>query len=245
MKKMLYHVGVSAALFASFLSLGMSPAYAEETALSPPVVTVNGEAAPIHAEIVNGKLYFSLRDYWVNVNDTAPEKIKWYSDTKTVSNGFAFVFLNNQTFRSELNPEVVLSNAAILKDGRVMVTASYLQDSGDTRWYMVNDSGNTLQFKKTTWELANAPLSEAYRPLPIPLDSKTGLPAFETCTLLEGTNFSNDDFDITETAAEDGKHIFTYTSKTDAAKTLVVTAVDGYVTHALDNNAVFSYQPRH
>ena len=245
MKKMLRHVGVSAALFASFLSLGISPAYAEETTLSTsPVVTINGEAAPIHAEIVNGKLYFSLRDYWVNVKETAPEKIKWYGDTQTVSNGYAFVFLDNQTFRSELNQTGTLTDAAILKDGRVMVTASYLLDNGDTRRYMVNDFENTLQFKKATWERANAPLSERYHPLPIPLDAETGLPAFETCNLLEGKNFSNDDFNITKEETADGKTIFTYTSKADAAKTLVVTVVDGYVTHVLDNNAVFSYQPR-
>lgn len=243
MKKMLHHVGVSAALFASLLSLGISPAYAEEGAPSTaPVVTINGEAAPIHTETVNGKLYFSLRDYWVNVREIAPEKIKWYGDTQTVSNGYAFVFLDNQTFRSELNQTGALTDAAILKDGRVMVTASYLLDNGDTRWYMINDTENTLEFKKATWELANA-LKE-YHPLPIPLDTETGLPAFETCHLLEGKNFSNDDFNITKEETADGKTIFTYTSRADASKTLVVTVVDGYVAHVLDNNAVYSYQPR-
>ena len=242
MKKTLRHVGISTALFASFLSLGMHLAYAEEPA--SPLVTVNGEAAPIYAESINGKLYFSLRDYWVNVKETAPEKITWYGDTQTVSNGSDFVFLDSQSFRSAFNQTDALSDAAILKDGRVMVTASYLQDNGDTRWYMVSDSENTLQFKKTTWEMANAPLSARYRTQPVPLNAETELPAFETCNLLEGKNFSNDDFNITKEETADGKTIFTYTSKADAAKTLVVTVVDGYVTHVLDNNAVFSYQPR-
>lgn len=245
MKKLLRHVGVSAALFASFLSLSISPVYAEEAALpAAPVVTINGEAAPIHTEIINGKLYFSLRDYWVNIKETAPEKIKWYSDTQTVSNGSDFVFLNSQSLRNVFNQTSALSDTAILKDGRVMVTASYLQDNSDTHWYLVNDTENTLQFQKTTWVLANAPLSERYRPQPIPLDAETGLPAFETCSLLENKNFSNDRFNITKEETADGKTIFTYVSKADVAKTLVVTAVDGYVTHVLDNNAVFSYQPR-
>lgn len=240
MKKFFYRSAVAAAL-ATFLSLGTPLAFAAEA----PAVLLNGETSPIHAEKIDDTLYFSLRDYWVNVQGAAPEDIKWYGDTKTVScHNQNFVFLNDQSYRNATSQSGKLTTPAILKDGRVMVSASYLSDCQDTRWYQVTELEDTLIFRKTTWALADAPLSESFRPAPIPVDAKTGLPALESCSLLKGKHFSNDDFTITQKETADGKTLFTYTSKADSSKTLEITAVDDYVTYVLDNNAVFSSQPR-
>lgn len=243
MKKMLHHVGVSAALFASLLSLGISPAYAEEGAPSTaPVVTINGEPTSIRTEMIDGKLYFSLRDYWVEGEGISPTSITWFAEDQTVSNGSNFLFLQNQTYRNTNGNITPLTDPAVLKNGTTYVASSFLQNSDCYKQHsiIVEENENSINFKATLWERKDGYPMDYRLPI-IFLDEKTGLPAFETVEGIRMAGFTNDAYHITKTSTDDGKTVFQYVLKEDPSKNATVTVLGDYVSHVVDDNGFFRY----
>lgn len=240
MKKFIRWAGISTALFASFLSMGMNLAYAEDTA---PIITLNGGAAPVRAEIVNGKPYFSLRDFWANVAQRDTAEIKWYGDTQTVSDGWNFICLQDQTIYTSYAGRKSLTDSAVLIDGTVYVSAAFLEDTNSYSFIPYRATERFIEFHNMIWEQGEI---KQYA-VPIPIDVKTNLPDFEG--FLEGYryrasfDFSAEDYTITTTETPDGSIVYTYVSKADPAKSLVATARDEYVFRVEDHGAINLYQP--
>lgn len=245
MKQTLRHAGLSAALFASFLSLGITLAHAEDTA---PIVTLNGETAPVRAEIVNGKPYFSLRDFWVNVAQNDSARIHWYGDNQTVSDGWNFICLQDQTIYTPSAGRKSLTDSAVLIDGTVYVAASFLEDAASYQYFPFKANETSIQFRNLVWEQDGVDLKTELRVAPIPVNAKTGLPDFEgffeRYRYRASLDFLMEDYTVTTTETPDGSIVYTYVSKTDPAKTFIATARDEYVFHVEDHGAINLYQPR-
>lgn len=248
MKKMFRFAGLCGAAIALLLALGMNLSVyaAEMPAQTEASVTLNSQPADVYAEMIDGKLYFSLRDYWVNIQRLSPERVKWFGDVQAVSDGNLFLFLKDQTCQGYFSAEALpLTEPAILKGGRVLVTPAFLlQDSHFpviNRKILLVPGENTLDFRMTFWE-GNPQLPDYYTL--IPLDAETGFPDFENNMPWPDTVLNPEDFNIVKTEAEDGTQIFTYVSKTDAEKILTATVWDGYVTHIKEQNAVFPISVR-
>ncbi len=247
MKKFFRWAGISAALFASFLSLGMHFAYAEELPQTP-TVTLNCEPAPIRAEMIDGKLYFSLRDYWVNIAMKDPATIKWYGDAQTVTDGFDYIQLADQTLIAPIvNIHQPLADPAILKDGITYVTASYLEASIGSRYVKYEADETSLYFRNLIWEQEGYDFKYQLRVAPFPINEETGLPDFESMFKSNHYNYfdySDDLFDISRTETNDNKIIFTYVSKQYPERFFIATVQDGYVSHVADHDALTIYRLR-
>lgn len=241
MKKLIRRAGISTALFASFLSMGIAPAYAEDSA---PIISLNGEASHVRAKYIDGKLYFSLRDFWTNVVQRDPAKIIWYGDAQTVSDGWNFVCLQDQTIYSPSAKKHPLTDSAVLTDGTVYVSAAFLEDTDSYSFIPYHATEHFIEFHNMIWEQGEIKQYAA----PIPIDVKTNLPDFEgfleTYRHRASSDFLTEDYTVTTAEAPDGSTVYTYVSKTDSAKSLVATARDEYVFHVEDHGAINLYQPR-
>ncbi len=221
----------------------------EATLAEEPLVTLNGKAAPVRAEIIDGKLYFSLRDYWANVTWRKPENIRWHGLSQTVSDGFDFLSLKEQQLSAPIIGMVEkLSEPAILKDGTVYVTPAYLDISRGSNRIKHDTDGNQLHLHRLTWVQNGVDLTaEGHISVyPVAMNTEKGLPDFESRLAHEYFSYfdySDDLFDITKT--EDGdKTIFTYVMKEDPSRSMTVTVEDGYVSRIEDNHALDIYRPR-
>lgn len=245
MKKFLSKVIMTAALSAAILSTGVPMAYAAELPASTvPVITLNGEPANVRAKMINGKVYFSIRDFWVNIDRDDPESIKWFPEAKTVSDGFNFIRLNDQTLYIAGMGVIPLEDPALLIDGTTYMAASFLQTSNISNRieYEVTDTG--IHFRNVIWEQDGLDLKRHFRIPLIPVDEKLGYPNFETLIPAYDYGFRNENVNITKTELEDGKTLFTYVSKDDPEKTLTATVQHGFVSHVSDNGLIHLYRPR-
>lgn len=238
MKKLLSKTLVAAAAAASVFSASLPMAYAAEA--STPKVTLNGDAIEIPARYINGKIYFSLADFWEEMTYTPSENIKWYEENQVLSNGSVFLSVKNQNWYRRSNQYTRLSDPVIFADGIVWTQPSILKDMNiNTTSYEKN--GDTLNFKQTFWEFPNGDYFP-YRLAQIPLDKETGRPVFTSVEQVrEKGSFSEKRFHILSQQLEDGKTIYAYINKNDPHKFLLVTCVDAYVAHILDNNGIFTY----
>ena len=250
MKKFLSKTLVAAAAAASVFSASLPMAYAAETQKPiTPTITLNGEPADVRAKMVNGKVYFSIRDFWVNIALIESNEIKWYADTQTVSDGWNYIQLDDQTLYSPYTGKhLPLSDPAILLDGTTYVAASFLDDIINCKYVKQTISDTSIHFRNLIWEQDGYDLKYHYRVSPIPVNTKTGLPDFES--LLERNSrymkfdFRTEDYDITKTETEDGGAIFHYVCKNDPERTLIAQVQDGYVSHVMDHGAIILYRPR-
>ena len=137
MKKFLSKTLVAAAVAASVFSASLPMAYAAETQKPVvPIITLNGEPADVRAKMVNGKVYLSIRDFWVNIDRRDPESIKWYPEQRTVSDGYNFIRLDEQTVYIDSVGVIPLEDPALLIDGTTYMAASFL-DSHSTSFHVV------------------------------------------------------------------------------------------------------------
>lgn len=244
MKKFLRWTGISATVFASFLSLGMHMAYAAETFVQTPSVTINGNAADIRAKYVNHKIYFSIADFWIEARYNDPDKIKLYQEDQVLSDGYNFISVEDQNWYRHANKTTPFTDPIFLEDDTVWVSVSALKDMG-YRTPIAEIKDDTLNFKQTYWEFPNGEPYWYYLPL-IPVDEETGLPAFsKVAQIKEDGNFNEADFHILSQELENGKTVFAYINKNSPQKFLLVTCVDGYVAHVLDNDCIFHYALRY
>ena len=103
------------------------------------------------------------------------------------------------------------------------------------------NSGTSLNFKRTYWEFPGGK-TYGYRLPLMQLDEETGLPDFLSVEQVRKKgSFSEKRFHILSQQLENGKTIYAYINKSDPHKFLLVTCVDGYVAHVLDNNGIFTY----
>ena len=154
MKKFLHWTGISTALFATFLSLGMHMAYAAETLSQSPSVTINGNAADIRAKYINQKIYFSIADFWTEARYNDPDKIKLYQEDQVLSDGYNFISVEDQNWYRHANKTTPFTDPIFLEDDTVWVSASALKDMG-YRTPIAEIKDDTLTFKQTYCEFPN------------------------------------------------------------------------------------------
>lgn len=245
MKKLLSKTLVAATVVASVFSASLPMAYAAETQEPvTPTITLNGEPADVRAKMVNGKVYVSIRDFWVNIDHREPESIKWYPETRTVSDGYNFIRLNEQIVSINGFYSLPLEDPALLIDGTTYMAASFL-DSHSTSFrtdHEVTDTG--IHFRNMIWEQNGVDMKRQFSISPIPVDEKLGYPNFEALVPIYEYGFRNENVSITKTDLEDGKTLFTYVSKDDPEKTLTATVQHGYISHVADNGLINLYRPR-
>ena len=243
MKKLLSRTLVAATVMASIFSTALPMAYAAE-AQEPvaPIITLNGEPADVRAKIINGKIYFSIRDFWVKIDRDEPENIKWFPEAKTVSDGYDFIRLNDQTLYRAGIGRFPLKDPALLIDGTTYMAASFLQSSANCVEYEVTDTG--IHFRNVIWEQNGYDLKRHFRIPLIPVDEELGYPNFEALVPAYDYGFRNKNVTVTKTELEDGKTLFTYVSKDNPEKTLTATVQHGYVSHVADNGLINLYHPR-
>lgn len=245
MKKFLSKTLVAATVAASVFSAFLPMAYAAETQEPiTPTITLNGEPADVRAKMVNGKVYLSIRDFWVNIDRRDPESIKWYPEQRTVSDGYNFIRLDEQTVYIDSVGVIPLEDPALLIDGTTYMAASFL-DSHSTSFhtdYELTDTG--IHFRNLIWEQKGYDLKGDFRVPVIPIDEALGYPNFETLVLAYNYGFRNKNVTVTKTVPDENRTIFTYTSKDDPEKTLTATVQHGYVSHVADNGLINLYRPR-
>ena len=245
MKKLLSKATVATVLAATMFSTTLPMAYAAETQeLVTPTITLNGEPVDVRAKIINGNIYFSIRDFWVNIDRRAPESIKWYPEQRTVSDGYNFIRLDEQTVYIDSVGVIPLEDPALLIDGTTYMAASFL-DSHSTSFrtdHEVTDTG--IHFRNMIWEQNGVDMKRQFSISPIPVDEKLGYPNFEALVPVYEYGFRNENVSITKTDLEDGKTLFTYVSKDDPEKTLTATVQHGYISHVADNGLINLYRPR-
>ena len=245
MKKLLSKTLVAATVVASVFSTFLPMAYAAETQeLVTPTITLNGEPADVRAKIINDKVYFSIRDFWVNIDRRAPESIKWYPEQRTVSDGYNFIRLDEQTVYIDSVGVIPLEDPALLIDGTTYMAASFL-DSHSTSFhtdYELTDTG--IHFRNLIWEQKGVDMKRHFSVPVIPVDEELGYPNFESFVLAYNYGFRNKNVTVTKTELEDGKTLFTYVSKDNPEKTLTATVQHGYVSHVADNGLINLYRPR-
>lgn len=245
MKKLLSKTLVAATVVASVFFASLPMAYAAETQEPvTPIITLNGEPADVRAKMVNGKVYFSIRDFWVNIDRDDPESIKWFPEAKTVSDGFNFIRLNDQTLYISGMGVIPLEDPALLIDGTTYMAASFLQTSNISNRveYEVTDTG--IHFRNVIWEQDGYDLKRHFNIPLFPVDEELGYPNFETQKLIYEYGFRNENVNITKTELEDDKTLFTYVSKDDPEKILTATVQHGYVSHVSDHGLIDLYRPR-
>lgn len=250
MKKLLSKTLVAATVVASVFSTTLPMAYATETQEAvTPTIMLNGEPADVRAKMIDDKLYFSVRDFWANIALIKANEIKWYGDTKTVSDGWNYIQLDDQTLYSPyIGKHMPLTDPAVLLDGTTYVAASFLEDIINCKYVKQTITDTSIHFRNLIWEQDGYDLKYHYRVSPIPINVETGLPDFES--LLERNSrytkfdFRVEDYDITKTETEDGGTIFRYVNKNDPKRTLRVQVQDGYVSHVMDHGAIILYRPR-
>ena len=243
MKKLLSKATVATVLAATMFSTTLPMAYAAETQeLVTPTITLNGEPADVRAKIINDKVYFSIRDFWVNIDRRAPESIKWYPKQRTVSDGHNFIRLDDQTVYIDSVGVIPLEDPALLIDGTTYMAASFLQSSSNRVEYEVTDTG--IHFRNVIWEQNGYDLKRHFRIPLIPVDEELGYPNFEALVPAYDYGFRNENVTVTKTELEENKTIFTYTSKDTPEKTLTATVQHGYVSHVSDNGLINLYRPR-
>ena len=245
MKKLLSKTLVAATVVASVFFASLPMAYAAETQEPvTPIITLNGEPADVRAKMVNGKVYFSIRDFWVNIDRDDPESIKWFPEAKTVSDGFNFIRLNDQTLYISGMGVIPLEDPALLIDGTTYMAASFLNTSNISNRtdYELTDTG--IHFRNVIWEQDGFDTKRHFRIPPIPVDEKLGYPNFETLIPAYEYGFRNENMTVAKAELEENKTIFTYTSKDDPEKTLTATVQHGYVSYVADNGLINLYRPR-
>lgn len=245
MKKFLSKTLVAATAVTSIFSASLPMTYAAETTeMTQPIITLNGEQANVRAKMINDKVYFSIRDFWVNIDRDDPESIKWFPETKTVSDGFNFIRLNDQTLYIAGMGMIPLEDPALLIDGTTYMAASFLHTSNISNRveYEVTDTG--IHFRNVIWEQNGLDLKREFRIPPISVDEELGYPNFETLIPAYDYGFRNENINITKTELEDGKTLFTYVSKDDPEKNLTATVQHGFVSHVSDNGLISLYRPR-
>lgn len=260
MKKRLRFAGVSGSVLAASLlfSVILSTAYATETVQNEKAsVTLNGKPAGIYAEWIDGKLYFSIRDYWEKLLFGPDARVAWEPETQTASGSNGYVTcslsLEKQTCHGWNGRVVPLAEPAILKDGKVLVTFSSLSDfrslqifgnGGIVPYY----TENGIDFHTTIWERWEG--DEIYHfaslvPESIPIATETGLPDWEHAKLsmLNGRfgplAVGWERFEVTKSEAEDGVVVFHYISRENPEDFLIVTAREGYVVKMEEHNHIF------
>ena len=245
MKKFLSKTLVAAAAAASVFSASLPMAYAAETQEPiTPTITLNGEPADVRAKMVNGKVYLSIRDFWVNIDRRDPESIKWYPEQRTVSDGYNFIRLDEQTVYIDSVGVIPLEDPALLIDGTTYMAVSFL-DSHSTSFrtdHEVTDMG--IHFRNMIWEQNGVDMKRQFSVPVIPVDEELGYPNFEALVPVYEYGFRNENVSITKTDLEDGKTLFTYVSKDDPEKTLTATVQHGYISHVADNGLINLYRPR-
>ena len=135
------------------------------------------------------------------------------------------------------------SDPVIVENGVVWAQASLIQDldSGAVKDLVIENSDTSLNFKRTYWEFPGGK-TYGYRLPLMQLDEETGLPDFLSVEQVRKKgSFSEKRFHILSQQLENGKTIYAYINKSDPHKFLLVTCVDGYVAHILDNNGIFTY----
>ena len=245
MKKLLSKATVAAVLTATLFSTALPMAYAAEVQEPiTPVITLNGEPTDVRAKIIDGKIYFSIRDFWVNIDHREPESIKWYQEQRTVSDGYNFIRLNDQTIYIDSLGVIPLEDPALLIDGTTYMAASFL-DSHSTSFhtdYELTDTG--IHFRNLIWEQDGYDMKRHFNVSAIPMDEELGYPNFEALKPAYEYGFRNKNVTVTKTELDENKTIFTYTSKDTPEKTLTATVQHGYVSHISDNGLINLYRPR-
>ena len=245
MKKFLSKTLVAATVAASVFSASLPMAYAAETQEPvTPTITLNGEPANVRAKMVNGKVYLSIRDFWVNIDRRDPENIKWYPEQRTVSDGYNFIRLDEQTVYIDSVGVIPLEDPALLIDGTTYMAASFL-DSHSTSFhtdYELTDTG--IHFRNLIWEQKGVDMKRHFSVPVIPVDEELEYPNFETLVLAYNYGFRNKNVTVTKTVPDENRTIFTYTSKDDPEKNLTATVQHGYVSHVADNGLINLYRPR-
>jgi len=243
MKTLLSKILVAATVVASVFSTTLPMAYATETQEAvTPTITLNGEPVDVRAKIINDKIYFSIRDFWVKIDRDEPKNIKWFPEAKTVSDGYDFIRLNDQTLYRAGIGTFPLKDPALLIDGTTYMAASFLQSSSNRVEYEVTDTG--IHFRNVIWEQNGYDLKRHFRIPLIPVDEELSYPNFEALVPAYDYGFRNENVTVTKTELEDNKTIFTYTSKDAPEKTLTATVQHGYVSHVSDNGLINLYRPR-
>ena len=245
MKKLLSKTLVTAAVVASVFSASLPMAYAAEMQeTTTPIVTLNGEPADVRAKMIDGKIYFSIRDFWENINRRDSADIKWFPEQRTVSDGHNFIRLNDQTLYIAGMGAIPLEDPALLIDGTTYMAASFLQTSNISNRVEYEVTDTCLHFRNVIWEQKGVDMKRQFRIPLIPVDEKLGYPNFETLIPAFDYGFRNKNVTVTKTELEENKTIFTYTSKEDPEKTLTATVQHGYVSHVADNGLINLYRLR-
>lgn len=233
---------------AALCSVSAPTAYATETQEpATPTITLNREPTEVRAKYINGDIYFSVIDYWTQVQCSDPTNIKWNKEKQLLSNGRTILSISDQTSYLQLNTGkkniARFSDPVIVENDVVWAKASLIKDldSGTVKDIVVENSDTSLNFKRTYWEFPGGK-TYAYRLPLMRLDEETGLPDFLSVEQVrkKGT-FSEKRFHILSQQLEDGKTIYAYLNKSDPHKFLLVACIDGYVAHILDNNGIFTY----
>lgn len=248
MKKHISKAALTAVLAAALCSVSAPMAYAAET-LHPatPTITLNREPTEVRAKYINGDIYFSIIDYWTQVQCSDPTKIKWDEEKQLLSNDRTILSISDQTSYLQLSAGkkniTKFSSPVIVENGVVWAQASLIKDldSGTVKDIVVENGDTSLNFKRTYWEFPGGE-TYAYRLPLLQLDEETELPDFLSVEQVRKKgSFSEKRFHILSQQLEDGKTIYAYINKSDPHKFLLVTCIDGYVAHILDNNGIFTY----
>ena len=246
MKKHISKAALTAILAATLCSVSEPTAYAAETHAAP-TITLNREPTEVRAKYINGDIYFSVIDYWTEVQRSDPTNIKWNEKKQLLSNGRTILSISDQTSYRQLNTGkkniTRFSDPVIVENGVVWAQASLIKDldSGAVKDLVIENSDTSLNFKRTYWEFPGGK-TYGYRLPLMQLDEETGLPDFLSVEQVRKKgSFSEKRFHILSQQLENGKTIYAYINKSDPHKFLLVTCVDGYVAHILDNNGIFTY----
>lgn len=248
MKKHISKAALSTVLVAALCSVSAPMAYAAETQEpATPAITLNREPTEVRAKYINGDIYFSIIDYWTEVQRSDPANIKWNEEKQLLSNGRTILSISDQTSYRQLNAGkkniTRFSDPVIVENGVVWAQASLIKDldSGAVKDLVIENSDTSLNFKRTYWEFPGGK-TYGYRLPLMQLDEETGLPDFLSVEQVRKKgSFSEKRFHILSQQLENGKTIYAYINKSDPHKFLLVTCVDGYVSHILDHNGIFTY----
>lgn len=182
MKKMFRFAGLCGAAIALLLALGMNlSAYAAEMpAQTEASVTLNSQPADVYAEMIDGKLYFSLRDYWVNIQRLSPERVKWFGDAQAVTDGNLFLFLKDQTCRSYFSTEAFPPDGACAPEGRARIGNVCLFIAGQPfpRYKQENPPRSGGKYIGFPYDILGRESTTTGLLYPNPVGCRNGLPRF-------------------------------------------------------------------